>query len=124
MPQAAPAEAPVQAPLAPQYAGSMSGSTHLPPQFTSPAWQVSLQVPALHASPVGQACPQVPQFRLLEETSTQVPPQSCAVPVQSGPVELELPHAVAKTSANVVKIVLALRITPPLGTRHRAHGFE
>jgi hypothetical protein len=102
----------------------MSGSTHFPPQFTSPAWQVNVQTPALHASPVGQECPQLPQFRLLEETSTHVPPQSCAVPVQSGLVELELPHAVAKTSANVVKIVLALRMTPPLGARPRAHGFE
>jgi hypothetical protein len=112
--QAVPAVAPVQAPLAPQCVASVCGLTHDPPQFTSPAWQFSRQVPVLHTSPEGQACPHVPQFRLLEETSTQAPPQSCVVPVQSGAVELELPHAVPRANANASMIVVALRMIPAL----------
>ena len=112
--QTVPADAPVQVPLAPQCAASVCGFTHVPPQFTRPVWQFTWQVPALHAWPAEQAFPHVPQFGLLEETSTQDPPQSWVGAVQSGPGELELSHPEAKTNANAIKNAFAPRITPPL----------
>jgi hypothetical protein len=46
---------PVHSPDAPQKPRSVSGSTHLPPQFTSPAWQVSAQLQFEHTCPSAQA---------------------------------------------------------------------
>jgi len=54
-----PADAPLQVPVAPQNPRSVCGSTHLPPQSTSPVWQESWQVPALHTWPPPHAAPEV-----------------------------------------------------------------
>jgi len=47
-------------PHAPQFAGSLESSRHVPPHAVPPWGQA--QAPAMHAAEVGHAVPQVPQF--------------------------------------------------------------
>ena len=70
--------------MAPQWIRSVSGSTQLPPQLTSPAAQVTAQAPLEQTLPAAQTVPQPPQFRLSDLSSAQVPPQTTAAPRQSG----------------------------------------
>ena len=97
--QAAPALPPVQAPEAPQNARSVIGSTHLPPQSTRPAAQVTAQAPAEQTLPATQALPHAPQFRLSDVNSTQVPLQLVEAPRHWLWTDVLPPHA-AKTEAN------------------------
>ena len=69
--------------MAPQWALLVAGSTQVPPQSTRPAWQVRPQVPLEHTFPAAQTAPALPpwqspvapQWALLVDGSTQVPPQ-------------------------------------------------
>jgi hypothetical protein len=55
--QTVPAFTPLQFPEAPQKMLLVSGSVHRPLQSTRPAWQESLQTPALHANPGAHTVP-------------------------------------------------------------------
>jgi hypothetical protein len=68
-------------PEAPQYWLSLVGSTHLPPQFTSPAWQVTAQLPTLQTSPAEQTLPHEPQLVLSVWVLTQLLPDPASPPV-------------------------------------------
>jgi hypothetical protein len=46
--QALPTSGPAQAPVAPQYCRLLVGSTHVPPQLTSPCWHDKEQAPLEH----------------------------------------------------------------------------
>ena len=80
-PHVVPADAPVQVPLAPQWAESVCGFTHAPPQLTSPDghWQV----PAVQTNPALQDVPAdapvqvplAPQCAASVCGFTHVPPQ-------------------------------------------------
>ena len=47
--------------VAPQLVRSVPGSMHLPPQLTSPLWQVSPQVPPEQTFPAAHVVPAVPE---------------------------------------------------------------
>jgi hypothetical protein len=72
----------------------VAGFTHAPPTFTSPAVQPTWHLPFEQTWPVPQALPQAPQWRLSDSSSTQVPPQTFASPLQSS-----LEHAEVRSAA-------------------------
>jgi len=82
--QVAPASAPMQVPVAPQYTGSVLGSTQRPPQSTWPAGQLVAQAPPAQTWPDMQVAPAsepvqvpvAPQYTGSVFGSTQRPPQS------------------------------------------------
>jgi hypothetical protein len=59
-PPGEPASPAPQAPVAPQYWLLLRGSMQLPPQLTSPGWQLTSQVPPLQRLPAPHAVPGVP----------------------------------------------------------------
>jgi len=59
--------------------------THVPPQFVSPAWQVTPQVPAEQTLPAGQAFPQAPQLDESLAVAVQIPLQQLWLAGQAGP---------------------------------------
>ncbi len=62
------------APHAPQFARSVSVSTHVPPQSVSPAWHDSSHCPVpLHTSPAAHAAPHAPQCARSVFVSTHRP---------------------------------------------------
>jgi hypothetical protein len=61
---------------APQWALSVSVSTHLLLQMDSPGWQVSWQVPEEHTLPDPHPTPQKPQFSLSVSRLTHLPVHS------------------------------------------------
>jgi hypothetical protein len=89
----------LQSPVAPQCARLLDGSTQVPPQLTSPAWQVNAHLPALHTWPAPQTLPApppplpqpgvAPQKRRLVLGSTHVPVQL------TNPVSQESEHSPA-----------------------------
>jgi hypothetical protein len=62
-------------PQAPQFWLSVWILTQVPPQFVSPAWQLSPHVPPEQTLPAGHTFPQAPQFALSVSIFAQVPPQ-------------------------------------------------
>ena len=79
---------PLQSAAAPQCAGSLRGSTHLPPQTANPTGQLGAQVPEAQTSPAAQATPSAqvvaPQRVGSDEGSTQVPSQASSPGGQDG----------------------------------------
>ena len=93
----------------PQFAGSLSVSTHLLPQSFEPPRQSTPHLPAEHTCPVGQGIPQPPQLAGSFDVSTQLEPQTIAeAPTQPAPVDTE---DVADVVADVVVDVVA--VPPP-----------
>jgi serine/threonine protein kinase len=86
-PHMSPASLPSQLPDAPQWAGSVFGSTHWPSQATSGALQVTSQAPSAHISPGTQATPQSPQFFSSVRGSTHSSPHTLKGGGQTGPPE-------------------------------------
>jgi hypothetical protein len=98
---------PEQLPEAPQKARSESGSTHLPPQSTSPAWQDNWQAPPEQVSPSVQAWPasapahepEAPQWVREVKGSVQTPLQSTSPAWQES---WQVPPAQTCPSAHIV----------------------
>jgi hypothetical protein len=65
-------------PQPPQFDGSVVASTHVPPQGTRPAGQVSTHAPALQILPAPQTIPQPPQFVGSLAVVVQTPPHSAS----------------------------------------------
>jgi len=63
------------APQAPQLPGSLFTSTQEPPQLTSPAWQLTVQVPAEHTKPFAHTFPHAPQFDVSAAVAVHFPLQ-------------------------------------------------
>ena len=121
-PQTAPADAPLQVPVAPQNPRSVCGSTHLPPQFTRPAWQETWQLPALHTWPDVHAVPAdaplqvplAPQKARSVAGFTQVPPQLTKPGWQ---VRAQVPALQTVPAAHVVPQLPQLRLSLPSSTQ-------
>ena len=62
-------------PHLPQLLRSIAVLTQVPPQFVSPAWQLSTHVPFEQTWPAGHSVPHAPQLPLSVCRLTQVPPQ-------------------------------------------------
>jgi hypothetical protein len=61
----------VQLPVAPQWAGSLTGSVHAPPQLMSGEAQDAAQVPPEQTVPAPQVLPAVPGAPLIESQSPE-----------------------------------------------------
>jgi hypothetical protein len=79
----APAFVAWQSPVAPQWFGSMAGSTHCPSQLMKPVGQLFTHAPFAHTVPephcvpafAAAQSPEAPQYRRFVWGSTQLPPQ-------------------------------------------------
>jgi len=76
---------------------------------------VLLQLPPLHATPLGQSAPQVPQLRTSKRTSRQMPPQLAKGLLHAAPVlHAGCPSAAPHTTQVPLRLTVRPVQTPPM----------